>query len=78
MSEVSIITFDNWRVVVVDAVEGLVVLDVTAHSEAEAKGRGRTAAETHLNCKDVRNVIAAPHTALPPAWINKRVNALVH
>lgn len=73
-----IILLDTWRAVVVDSVEGLVVLDLTASSEAEAKGRARTAAETHLNCKAIQNVIAKPHTDLPPAWLDKDTKATVH
>lgn len=73
-----IILLDSWRAVVVDSVEGLVVLDVTASSEAEAQGRARTAAETHLKCKNVQNVIAKRHTEMPMKWLRSDVNAKVH
>jgi hypothetical protein len=77
-SPLPIILLDNWRVAVVDAIEGIVVLDVTANTEAEAKGRARTAAETHLNCKNVQNAIAKRHTEMPMKWLRSDVNAKIH
>jgi len=73
-----IILLDNWRAVVVDSVKGIVVLDLTADSEAEAKGRARTAAETHLKCKAIKSVIVKRHTEMPMAWLRSDANAKIH
>ena len=77
-SSLPIILLDNWRAVVVDAVEGVVVLDLTADTEAEAKGRAVTAAATHLKCKEIKNVVVKRHTEMPMSWLRSDPKAKIH
>ena len=67
-----IILLNNWRAVVTDKKQGILVMDVEASSEGEAKGRARTTAETHLGAKDVQTVIVMKHTEMPTEWLQMK------
>lgn len=65
--------FKLWRVVLYDRVEGVVVIDIEADNEADAKGKADTAAREHLKCSQIASATAMNWTVLPDAW--KRINA---
>lgn len=65
--------FKKWRVVLYDRSEGIVVLDIEADNEAEAKGKADSAARQHLKCKEIVSATAMNWTVLPDAW--KRLNS---
>lgn len=67
-----ILLLNSYRAIVHDKVEGIVVLDITADSDAEAMGRARTAAETHLKCNAVTAVVVKKHTELPAEWLQHK------
>lgn len=62
----------QWRAIVFDTVQGIVVLDVTGTSEAEAKGRAHSAAKTHLSCDFIQNVCVMRHTEMSQQWIARK------
>jgi hypothetical protein len=62
----------QWRAIVFDSVQGIVVLDVTGTTEAEAKGRAHSAAKTHLSCDLIQNVCVMRHTEMPLQWIARK------
>lgn len=64
---------NRWRVVIYDHVEGVVVLDIEADNEAEAKGKADSAAREHLECKNIASATAMSWLTLPDAW--KRIDA---
>jgi hypothetical protein len=76
MTAIDLSLLNKWRAIVTDTELGLLVLDVNADTEAEAKGRARTAAETHLGAKQVQTVIVTKHVDMNPAWL--RVNPSIH
>ena len=64
---------NTWRVVLYDQREGVVVLDIEASNEAEAKGKANSAAREHLKCENIMSATALNWVELPDAW--KRINA---
>ena len=68
-----------YRAIVVDATEGLVVIDLDADSEADAKGIAHNAAVTHLNCKAIKNVIVRTLEQVESeAWARKVMTQTLH
>lgn len=65
--------YNTWRVVLYDLEHGIVVIDIEADNEADAKGKARSAAQNHLTCKHIDGATAMRWTDLPDAW--KRMNA---
>lgn len=70
----NLIFLNHWRCIVTCTNKGILVLDVGADSEAEAKGRADTAATTHLGAEGIQNVIVMRHVDMPPEWLNRKVN----
>ena len=73
-----IIRLNHWRAVVTDKEEGIVVLDVEADNEAEAKGRAHTAASTHLKCRAIQNCIVMRHQDMPVEWLRIKETTKAH
>lgn len=61
------------RVVINDRIEGLVVIDIEASDEADAKNKATSAAKEHLKCNQITGAVAMNWLQLPDAW--KRLNA---
>jgi hypothetical protein len=69
--------FSLWRVVMYDRINGIVVVDVNADNEAEAKGKATSAATNHLDCKKLESECSAMRwSEMPDAW--KRYDAVRH
>jgi hypothetical protein len=76
--QLTLLLLNNWRAIVTDSKKGILVLDLEASNEAEAKGRARTAAETHLGATDVQNVIVCKHVDMNPAWLRMKQSTKAH
>lgn len=61
---------DMWRVCLVDRALGLLVLDVRATNEADAKGVAHTAATDHLGAERIaqESLTAMRWTEMPDLW----------
>lgn len=64
---------NKWRVVINDTSEGIVVIDIEASDEADAKNKATSSAKEHLKCNQITGVTAMSWLVLPDAW--KRVDA---
>lgn len=67
----TILLHDNWRAAVFDEEQGIKVVDVTASSEEEAKGRAHSAAANNLGCTKIKSVTVCRHTALPFSFLER-------
>jgi hypothetical protein len=66
----------NWRAVVFDAREGIVVVDVEATTDSEAKGKADSLAATHLSCGNILAVIVLRHADMPPKWMKRKTSVM--
>lgn len=69
-----------WRVILVDRVLGLLVLDVKADNEADAKGYAHTAAVDHLGAEHIaqESLTAMRWTEMPDSWKRYQAEHTVH
>lgn len=69
---------NKWRALVTDRVEGIVCLDLIAHSENDAKAYAHNAAAEHLKCFNIQNVIVMRWTSLPEEWKRLKQSGRAH
>lgn len=73
-----LVYLNHWRAVVTDTSEGIVVLDVVADNEAEAKGTAHSSAATHLKCRNITNCIVMRHVDMPTEWLRMKQTSKFH
>lgn len=71
-------TLRKWRAVIYDRLEGIVVVDVTADNEADAKGTALTAAMETLKLGRIASIIVKSHADMPVAWLRYQTRSLDH
>lgn len=71
-------TINKWRAVIHDTVEGVVVVDVEASTEADARGTAARVGKEHLNCHRINTVIAMRHSDMPEAWLRYQTRQFNH
>lgn len=71
-------TLNKWRAVIHDTVEGIVVVDVDASTEADARGTAARVGKEHLNCHRINTVIVMRHSEMPEAWLRYQTRQFNH
>lgn len=71
-------TLRKWRAVIYDRIEGIVVVDVTADDEADAKGTALTAAQEVLKLARIASIIVKKHSDMPAEWLRYTTRSLDH
>lgn len=71
-------TLNKWRAVIYDRLEGIVVVDVNADSENDAKGTALTAAQEVLKLTRIASIIVKRHSDMPTEWLRYQTRSLDH
>lgn len=72
-------TLGKWRAVIYDKQEGIVVIDVDASNEAEAKMAAFRAATEHLKLTQIAaNIMVRSHIDMPKEWLRYKTRTLNH
>lgn len=72
-------TLNKWRAVFYDRIEGLVVVDVNADNEADARGVAFRAATEVLKLTQIQSPpIVKCHSDMPESWLRYKTRSLQH